>query len=55
MKNPKTNTKNMGYPEKCKQPKNNYDWFRNWTSGNHIVDKFIQKIQLEAKAFHLLT
>ena len=23
--------------------------FQNWTSGNHIVDKFIQKIQLKAK------
>ena len=22
--------------------------FKNWTSGNHIVDKFIQKIQLKA-------
>jgi hypothetical protein len=25
--------------------------FKNWTSGNHDVDKFIQKVQLKAKSF----
>ena len=52
------NYKKYGLCEKCKQPKNTYKWcrvcafqqnFQNWTSGNHIVDKFIQKIQLKAK------
>ena len=50
--------KKNGLCKKCKQPKNNSYWcrlcnfqqnFQNWTSGNHIVDKFIQKIQLKAK------
>ena len=54
----KNNYKEYGLCEKCKQPKNNYDWcricnfkrnFKNWTSGNHDVDKFIQKTQLKAK------
>ena len=53
----KENYKKKGLCEKCKQPKNAYGWcricvfqqnFQNWTSGNHIVDKFIQKIQLKA-------
>ena len=53
----KNNYKKYGLCEKCKQPKNSYYWcrvcvfqqnFQNWTSGNHIVDKFIQKIQLKA-------
>src|SRR5581483_6384739 len=52
----KNNYKNYGLCQKCKQPKA-YFWcllcvfqqnFQNWTSGNHIVDKFIQKIQLKA-------
>src|ERR1700722_17551549 len=52
----KNNYKIFGLCKKCKQPKNIYDWcrlcvfqqnFQNWTSGNHIVDKFIQKIQLK--------
>ena len=43
--------------EKCKHPKNNrfccrlcvfQQNFQNCTSGNHIADKFIQKIQLKA-------
>ena len=47
-----------GLCEKCKQPKNSHGWcricnlqqnFKNWTSGNHDVDKFIQKMQLKAK------
>ena len=54
----KNNYKKYGLCKKCKQPKNNYNWcrvcvfqqnFQNWTSGNHIVDKFIQKIQLKAR------
>src|ERR1051325_7357754 len=54
----KNNYKEYGLCKKCKQPKNNYDWcricnfqqnFKNWTSGNHDVDKFIQKTQLKAK------
>ena len=53
------NYKLCGLCKKCKQPKNTYNWcqcdtkrlqqnFQNWTSENHIVDKFIQKIQLKA-------
>src|ERR1051325_11166372 len=47
-----------GLCKKCKQPKNNDDWcrictfqqnFKNWTSGNHDVDEFIQNAQLKAK------
>ena len=46
---------------KCKQPRTSDTWcqscnakrfqqnFKNWTSGNHGIDKFIQKIQLNAK------
>ena len=58
----KSNYKKYGLCEKCKQPKKSYwsDWcqcnanhfrqnFQNWTSGNHDVDKFIQKMQLKAK------
>ncbi|EXX52898.1 Cdc15p [Rhizophagus irregularis DAOM 197198w] len=49
-----------GLCEECKQPESYYDWcyyckskcfkqnFKNWTSGNHVVDKFIQ-VQLKAK------
>jgi len=59
----KNNYKKYGLCEKCKQPKTGYSWcrlcytkhfqqnFQNWTSGNHIVDKFIQKIQLKAKYY----
>ncbi|EXX76075.1 kinase-like domain-containing protein [Rhizophagus irregularis DAOM 181602=DAOM 197198] len=47
--------------EGCKQPNTSYEWcqpcisnhfqqnFKNWTSGNHDVDEFIQKAQLKAK------
>src|ERR1044072_3294351 len=47
--------------KKCKQPNTSYNWcqmctskffqhnFQNWTSGNHDVDEFIQKAQLEAR------
>ena len=53
----KNNYKDYGLCEKCKQPKNSSYWcqcnfqqnFKNWTSGNHDVDKFIQKTQLRAK------
>ena len=54
----KNNYEKYGLCEKCKQPKNNDYWcrvcnfqqnFQNWTSGNHGVDKFIQKMQLKAK------
>ena len=54
----KNNYKTYGLCNKCKQPKNNKYWcrlctfqqnFKNWTSGNHDVDKFIQKMQLKAK------
>ena len=53
----KNNYKEYGLCKKCKQPKNSDWWcrlcvfqqnFQNWTSGNNIVDKFIQKIQLKA-------
>jgi len=49
----------QGLCKECNQPKNSYDgrWcrcnfqrnFKNWTSGNNVVDKFIQKAQLKAK------
>src|ERR1051325_7684985 len=55
----KNNYKKYGLCEKCKHPKNNYySWcricnfqqnFKNWTSGNQDVDKFIQKTQLKAR------
>ena len=50
--------KECGLCKKCKQPKNNNDWcrictfqqnFKNWTSGNHDIDEFIQKAQLKAE------
>src|ERR1051325_2502766 len=53
----KNNYKKNGLCKKCKQPKNNWRWcricnfqqnFKNWTSGNHDIDKFIQKTQLKA-------
>jgi hypothetical protein len=45
-----------GLCEECKQPRASYHWcqckfqnnFKNWTSGNNEVDKFIQKVQLKA-------
>jgi hypothetical protein len=49
--------KRYGLCEKCKHPKNNDYWcricafqqnFKNWTSGNHDIDEFIQKAQLRA-------
>src|SRR5688572_3140683 len=50
--------KEYGLCNECKQPKHNYYWcrlctfqqnFKNWTSGNHNIDKFIQNTQLKAK------
>ena len=50
-----------GLCKECKQPNTGYTWcnscnaknfqqnFKNWTSGNHEVDKFIQKTQLKAE------
>ena len=55
--------KAFGLCKKCEQPKNNDYWcqscnskyfhqnFKNWTSGNHDVDEFIQKAQLKAKDY----
>ena len=52
--------KKNGLCKECKQPRASGSWcqckfqqnFKNWTSGNHEVDKFIQKVQL--KAIHQL-
>src|SRR4051812_12401192 len=53
--------KKNGLCEECKQPNTGDKWcqscnskrfqqnFKNWTSGNNEVDKFIQKIQLKTK------
>src|ERR1044072_2005098 len=53
--------KDYGLCKKCKQPKSSSYWcqlcasrnfqqnFKNWTSGNHDIDEFIQKAQLKAK------
>ncbi|UZO03078.1 uncharacterized protein OCT59_023491 [Rhizophagus irregularis] len=53
--------KNNGLCKNCKQINTHYDWcqpcvskrfqqnFKNWTSGNHVVDEFIQKAQLKAE------
>ena len=52
--------KEYGLCVECKQPKNNNKWcricmfqqnFKNWTSGNHDVDEFIQKAQLKATSY----
>ena len=53
----KQSYKKCGLCNECKQPKTSYDWcricnfqrnFKNWTSGNNDVDKFIQKTQLKS-------
>ncbi|RIA86403.1 kinase-like domain-containing protein [Glomus cerebriforme] len=56
--------KKYGLCEECKQPKTNYNWcnvcypkhfqqnFKNWTSGNDDIDKFIQDTQLSAKKYY---
>ncbi|RIA94347.1 kinase-like domain-containing protein [Glomus cerebriforme] len=53
--------KYYGLCETCRQPKTGDDWcrpckaihfqrnFENWTSGNYVVDEFIQESQLNAK------
>ncbi|POG78606.1 kinase-like domain-containing protein [Rhizophagus irregularis DAOM 181602=DAOM 197198] len=56
--------KNYGLCKECKRSNTDYDRycqfcnskhfqqnFKNWTSGNHDVDEFIQKAQLKAKNF----
>jgi hypothetical protein len=55
--------KKYGLCGECKQLKTDYFWcqsctskyfqqnFKNWTSGNHDVDEFIQKAQLKAKYY----
>ncbi|GBC18495.1 kinase-like domain-containing protein [Rhizophagus irregularis DAOM 181602=DAOM 197198] len=51
--------KENGLCKECKQPKASYFWcqckfqqnFKNWTSGNNEVDKFIQKTQLKAEYY----
>ena len=57
----KNNYKKYDLCKKCKQPNTGSLWcqtcnakhfqqnFKNWTSGNHDVDKFIQKMQLKAE------
>jgi hypothetical protein len=49
--------------DECKQPNTGNDWcqscnakrfklnFKNWSSGNNVIDEFIQKAQLEAKHY----
>src|SRR5687767_8376065 len=56
--------KEYGLCKKCKQANTHEDWcqicnterfrqnFKNWTSGNNDIDKFIQKTQLKAKNIH---
>jgi len=53
-----------GLCKECRQPKISYNWcqpcsaqhfrenFKNWTSGNKEIDKFIQRYQLEAISKH---
>ncbi|RGB43422.1 kinase-like domain-containing protein, partial [Rhizophagus diaphanus] len=51
--------KKYGLCKECKQPRASVSWcqcklqqnFKNWTSGNHEVDKFIQETQLKTKHF----
>ncbi|EXX53976.1 Cdc15p [Rhizophagus irregularis DAOM 197198w] len=55
----KNRYKENGLCKECKQPRASDSWcqckfqqnFKNWTSGNHEVDKFIQKTQLKAKRY----
>ncbi|GES73787.1 kinase-like domain-containing protein [Rhizophagus clarus] len=57
----KTYYKKYGLCKRCKQLRFDYGEcnycifqpnFKNWTSGNHKVDEFIQKAQLKAKYYH---
>ncbi|POG78622.1 kinase-like domain-containing protein [Rhizophagus irregularis DAOM 181602=DAOM 197198] len=53
--------KRYGLCENCKQPRTRFFYycnycifqpnFKNWTSGNHDVDEFIQKAQLKASSY----
>ena len=55
--------KKYGLCKECKQPNTYHRWcqscnakrfqqnFQNWTSGNHDIDEFIQKIQLKARNY----
>ena len=55
--------KKHGLCKECKQPNTGYYWcqscnakrfqqnFQNWTSGNHNIDEFIQKVQLKARNY----
>jgi hypothetical protein len=55
--------KKYGLCKECRQPNTGYNWcqscnakhfrrhFKNWTSGNHNIDEFIQKTQLKAKNY----
>src|SRR5579871_6009863 len=57
----KNRYENYGLCNECKQPNTYYDWcqscngkrfqqnFQNWTSGNHDINKLIQRTQLKAK------
>jgi len=55
----KISYKKNGLCKECKQPRASDSWcqckfqqnFKNWTSGNHEVDKFIQKVQLKAENY----
>jgi hypothetical protein len=55
----KKHYKRYGLCKECKQPENNRHLFhcklqqnfKNWTSGNNEVDKFIQKTQLKTKYY----
>src|SRR2546429_7010246 len=53
--------KNYGLCNECKQPNTDHSWcqscnakhfqqnFKNWTSGNHDIDEYIQNLQVKAK------
>ena len=43
------NTDNMGWCQQSCNAKRFQQNFQNWTSGNHDIDKFIQKTQLKAR------
>ena len=59
----KQHYKSHGLCKGCKQPNNGFEWcrscipkrfqqnFKNWTSGNSDIDKFIQESQLNAKNY----
>ena len=61
MKELKEHYKDYGLCKECKRPRTVINWcqscngnhfqqnFKNWTSGNHDIDEFIQKAQLSAQ------